>query len=115
MGESAVSFAGSDTVFTVKDGDDISAEVVDFVPMMPAMFAERVREMKFTSKKVDLDVVIALYDKIWPIITQKDSQMQVCNWGDHEVEEFIKVVPAFTNLKTIALYPHAVSPAMQGK
>lgn len=109
--ETAVSSVGAMASITVQNGS-IDPSCVSPVPMKPAAFAEQVGNMHFTSKRVDLAVVIELYEKIWPTIKAKDTTLFVYSWGDEEMQEFLKVLPEMAKLREVVYADCRISAAM---
>merc|ERR1712039_750805 len=92
---------------------DHSELLVDPVPMTPTAFEQQLRGMKFTSKTTDPDIVVELYKRIWPTITQKNTPLRVEKWGDADVQQFIQVLPALEKLTEIEIWSTTLSAAME--
>merc|ERR1712232_998247 len=86
-------------------------EVADPVPTRPVDFADAVRAKQFTSPNTDKDIVVQLYEKIWPKISQKDTGLFGAGWGDDEVEKFMLALPEMHRLKHVTLHLSAASKA----
>merc|ERR1712232_1246272 len=81
------------------------------VPAVPEDFAKAIRERHFTSPKADKEMVVKLYEKIWPNISKKDVLNSVYYWGDAEVDQLLVALPKLTCLNKVTLFYSTASKA----
>jgi hypothetical protein len=105
--ESGVSIVGCNILLTILDGKDVTKTQKSPVPLSPARFAENVEALHFTSQRTDTDVVITLFDRIFPKLAEHEKLIFYA-WEDDEVREFIDVLPQLTGVKKVYIQNHSV-------
>lgn len=70
--------------------------------MNPDRFAEKVRGMRFASPNTDVDLVSALYRRIFPRLAQHKSLI-VYVWGDEDARLFLENLGDLMGLKNLVI------------
>merc|ERR1712216_546178 len=70
--------------------------------MTPERFADCVKLKRFTSLNNDIEVVCAMYKRIFPTLA-KHEEFTFCSWGDEEADAFLETLDWLTALKIVII------------